>query len=62
MKCIGCNGGIRMNCGCSCGSSGPRGFLTREEEVEMLRMEYKETPESGAKGVEERIKGLQKKS
>ena len=36
-----------------------RGFLTREEKVEMLK-EYQETLEKEAQGVTERIKELEK--
>lgn len=36
-----------------------RGFLTKEEKVEMLK-EYKESLEKEAEGVEERIKELEK--
>ena len=42
--------------GCSCS---PRGFLTKEEKIEMLK-EYKEHLDKEAKGVAERIKELQK--
>lgn len=38
---------------------GTRGFLTREEKIEMLR-EYKEELEKEARGVAERIKDLEK--
>lgn len=38
---------------------GMRGFLTKEEKVEMLK-EYKEALEKEAKGVTERIKELEK--
>jgi hypothetical protein len=38
---------------------GGRGFLTKEEKIEMLN-EYKESLENEAKGVAERIKELQK--
>ena len=45
--------------GC-CSTEAPgRGFLTREEKIEMLK-EYKESLEKEAKGVSERIKELQK--
>ncbi len=36
-----------------------RGFLTKEEKIEMLK-EYKETLEKETKGVAERIKELEK--
>ncbi len=42
-----------------CGEIGMRGFLTRDEKVEMLN-EYKESLEKEAKGVAERIKELEK--
>ena len=42
-----------------CGEYGMRGFLTKEEKVEMLK-EYKENLEKEAKGVSERIKELEK--
>jgi len=48
-----------MNCGCY--SETPRNFLTNEEKIEMLK-EYKETLEKEAKGVAERIKGLEKRN
>lgn len=38
---------------------GTRGFLTREEKIEMLR-EYSEELEKEARGVAERIKELEK--
>jgi len=44
-----------------CGCYGSRGFLTKEEKVEMLE-DYKESLEKEAKGVEERIKELKKAS
>ena len=44
---------------CSPGSQVPRGFLTKEEKVKMLK-EYKETLEKEAKGVEEKIGDLSK--
>ena len=46
----------------SCGTKTvcvPRGFLTKEEKVEMLK-EYKESLEKEAKGVGERIAELEK--
>ena len=46
-------------CGGSCGDSG-RGFLTREEKIEMLK-EYKEALDKEARGVSERIKDLETK-
>lgn len=54
------SGGTNM-CNCNCGSSSSRGFLTKEEKIEMLK-EYKETLEKEAKGVSEKIKDLQKAS
>ena len=45
-------------CGCSSGS-GMRGFLTKEEKIELLK-EYKDNLEKEAKGVEERINELEK--
>ena len=47
--------GVKM---CNCGA-GMREFLTKEEKVEILK-EYKKNLESEAKGVEEKIKELQK--
>ncbi len=45
---------------CDCGNGyGPRSFLTAEEKIELLR-EYKKNLENEAKGVEERIKQLEK--
>ncbi|MDE1871000.1 MAG: DUF5320 domain-containing protein [Candidatus Micrarchaeota archaeon] len=38
---------------------GFRGFLTKEERIELLK-EYKESLENEAKGVSERIKELEK--
>lgn len=38
---------------------GSRGFLTKEERIELLK-EYKETLEKETKGVSERIKELEK--
>lgn len=38
---------------------GARGFLTREEKIEMLK-DYKESLEKEAKGVSERIKELER--
>lgn len=46
-----------MYCQSDCGSG--RGFLTKEEKIDMLN-EYKEALEKEAKGVTERIKELQK--
>lgn len=46
------------NCGCG-PAAGLRGFLTKEEKIEMLK-EYKESLDQEAKGVAERIKELQK--
>ena len=42
-----------------CGEFGIRGFLTREEKIEMLK-EYKDSLDKEAKGVSERIKELEK--
>ena len=42
-----------------CGPMGMRGFLTKEERIEMLK-EYKESLENEAKGVGERIRELEK--
>ena len=42
-----------------CGCYGTRGFLTKEEKIEMLK-EYHESLKQEAKGVEERIRELQK--
>ncbi len=44
-------------CGCEPGEV--RGFFTKEEKVEMLK-KYKKQLENEAKGVEERIKEIQK--
>ena len=44
---------------CGCGAAGFRGFLTKEERLEMLK-EYREALEKEAKGVAERIKELEK--
>lgn len=44
---------------CGYGEFSGRGFLTKEEKVEMLK-EYKENLEKEAKGVSERIKELEK--
>lgn len=44
-------------CGCSC--EAPRGFLTKEEKLEMLK-EYKDSLDKEAKGVAERIAELKK--
>ena len=46
-------------CGCYSGSGSYRGFLTREEKVEMLK-DYQEELENEAKGVAERIKEIEK--
>ena len=43
-----------MNCCCV-----PRGFLTKEEKLEILK-DYKESLEREAKGVAEKIKSLEK--
>ncbi len=51
---------MHYECGYRCGSEGSfRGFLTKEEKIEMLR-EYKDTLEKEAKGVAERIKDLER--
>jgi len=42
--------------GCNCS---PRGFFTKEEQLDMLK-EYKENLEHEAKGVADRIKELEK--
>ncbi|HKR72497.1 MAG TPA: hypothetical protein VJR94_00145 [Candidatus Nitrosocosmicus sp.] len=52
-----------MGCGCGTGISGigvqrSRGFLTREEKVDLLK-EYKNDLEKEVKGVSERIKELE---
>ncbi len=44
---------------CGSGGFGMRGFLTKEEKIEMLK-EYKENLEKEAEGVSERIKELEK--
>lgn len=46
-------------CGYGCGCAGGRGFLTRDEKVEMLK-EYKDNLEKEAKAVGERIEEIQK--
>jgi len=48
-----------MGYGCGSGHCGPQGrkYLTKEEKVKKLE-EYKETLETEAKGVEERIKEI----
>ncbi|HZX34357.1 MAG TPA: DUF5320 domain-containing protein [archaeon] len=51
-----------MDYGCNCGTGyghSARGFLTKEEKIEMLK-EYQEELENEAKGVKERIKELEK--
>ncbi len=45
------------NCGSGCGTG--RSFLTKDEEIEMLK-EYQEARENDTKGVRERIKELEK--
>jgi len=53
-----------MGCGCNTGINGTigiqrsRGFLTREEKVELLK-EYKNDLEKEARGVSEKIKELE---
>ena len=49
---------MRGNCGCGCGY-GMRGFVTKEERLEMLK-EYKKELEQEMKGIEEEIKETQK--
>ena len=44
---------------CYCGPDQMRGFLTKEEKLEMLK-EYRESLEKEAKGVSERIKELER--
>ena len=44
---------------CGSGDFGVRGFLTKEERIEMLK-EYKENLEKETQGVSERIKELEK--
>jgi hypothetical protein len=48
-----CDCGCGRSCGCG------RGFLTKEEKIEMLK-EYREWLDKEAKGVTERVKELQK--
>ncbi|VFJ13381.1 hypothetical protein [Candidatus Nitrosocosmicus franklandus] len=54
-------GGDIMGCGCNTGINGTigiqrsRGFLTREEKVELLK-EYKNDLEKEARGVSEKIR------
>ncbi len=43
------------------GGHGMRNFLTKEERIQILK-EYKESLESEAKGVAERIKDLEKRN
>ena len=43
----------------SCSSDSFRGFITKEEKIEMLK-EYQESLEKEAQGVKERIKALEK--
>ena len=45
-----------MNC-YGCASAMPRGFLTKEEKLELLK-EYKENLDKEAKGVAERIEEI----
>lgn len=47
--------------GYDCGCYGMRGFLTKEEKIEMLE-DYRESLEKEAQGVAERIKDLKKAS
>lgn len=44
---------------CNCGFAGGRGFLTKQEKLEMLK-EYKENLDKEAEAVSERIKDIQK--
>ena len=44
---------------CGYGEFGNRGFLTKDEKIEMLK-EYKDNLEKEAEGVGERIKELEK--
>lgn len=44
---------------CMCNNCGIREFLTKDEKLEILK-EYKKNLENEARGVEERIKELQK--
>ncbi|MDE1832875.1 MAG: DUF5320 domain-containing protein [Candidatus Micrarchaeota archaeon] len=48
----------KMYGGCNCGT-GMRNFLTREEKLEILK-EYKDNLQQEIKGLEERIKDLEK--
>lgn len=48
-----------MNGGCNCGYGGMRGFLTKKEKLEILK-EYKENLEQEVKGIDERIRELEK--
>lgn len=48
-----------MNGNCECGCSGMRGFLTKDEKIELLK-EYKDNLEKEMQGVKERIKELEK--
>ncbi len=50
--------GCGRECKCSSGR-GMRGFLTKEEKMELLK-EYKDNLEKEAKGVEEQINELEK--
>lgn len=42
-----------------CGCYSPRGFLTKEEKIEMLK-EYQQSLEKEAQGVKEKIRELEK--
>jgi hypothetical protein len=44
---------------CECNTTPSRSFLTRQEKIEMLK-EYKEALDNESKGVEEKIKDLEK--
>ncbi len=51
--------GKMCGCGCEDIGHGVRGFLTKEEKLDILKG-YKKELENEAKGVEERIKQLEK--
>ncbi len=58
----GCGGSEGCGCGCSREGGayeGVRSFLTKEEKIDVLKG-YKESLEKEAKGIDERIKALQK--
>lgn len=57
-----CGCGSGRGCGCGCGAyEDARGFLTKEERIEVLS-EYKKSLEQEVKGIEESIQELKKKS